>query len=79
MKDIKILHQACCGVNPRIRKQIERLASENNMEVMITDITDMMETMQFGTTEFPSLVVDGKVINYRQKNSDAEIIEVLNA
>ncbi|MBD0405121.1 thioredoxin family protein [Flammeovirga sp. EKP202] len=79
MKDIKILHQSCCGVNPRIRKQLERLASENNMEVMITDVTDMMETMQFGTTDFPSLVIDGKIINYRQRNSDAELLDILKA
>ncbi|NLR90812.1 thioredoxin family protein [Flammeovirga agarivorans] len=77
MKTIKILHQSCCGVNPRIRKQIEKVAAEKNVEVAIQDVTDMIETMQFGTTEFPSLVIDGKVFNYRQKNTDEDVAAML--
>lgn len=79
MKDIKILHQSCCGVNPRIRKQIEKIATENNLEVSISEVTDMIETMQYGTTEFPALVINGKVFNYRMKNSDEEVSAALLA
>ncbi|AZQ62734.1 thioredoxin family protein [Flammeovirga pectinis] len=78
-KVVKVLHQSCCGVNPNIKNQLKRIAAENNVAIDVLDVTDMMETMQYGTMDFPSIVVDGKVHSYRQNNTDEAVKEMLTA
>ncbi|MBB6459672.1 thioredoxin family protein [Flammeovirga kamogawensis] len=78
-KIVKVLHQSCCGVNPNIKNQLEKIAKENNVAIDVVDITDIMETMQYGTMDFPSIVIDGKVHSYRQNNTDEAVKEMLIA
>lgn len=78
-KIIKILHQDCCMINPIIKKRIEKVAEKNHISIQIEDLKEMQEVMMFGTSEFPSIVVDGKVYSYKKHHSDDELLKILNA
>ncbi|WP_299105678.1 thioredoxin family protein [uncultured Tenacibaculum sp.] len=75
--DIKILHASCCAKNSQIKKQIEEITSKNNMNVSIEEFSKIEDTMKFGTMVFPSIVVNGKVYDYRTHNSEEKLLSIL--
>lgn len=75
--EIKILHAACCAVSSPIRKHIEAVAEKYHKEVHIEEFSELQDVMGYGTTTFPSLVVNGKVYNYKHVNSEAQLVEIL--
>lgn len=75
--EIKILHASCCSVSSPIKRQIEKIASNNNIEVNIQELSDLSETMVYGTTVFPSLVIDGKVYDYKQYHEEEKLLSIL--
>ena len=74
---IKILHASCCSLGSPIKKRIEEIASRNNIEVNIQELSDLSDTMVYGTTVFPSLVVDGKVYDYKQYHTEEKLLSIL--
>ncbi|MCG8574647.1 MAG: thioredoxin family protein [Flavobacteriales bacterium] len=75
--EIKILHASCCSVGSPIKRQIEKIASNNNIEVNIQELSDLSETIVYGTTIFPSLVIDGKVYDYKQYHEEEKLLSIL--
>jgi glutaredoxin len=75
--DVKILHAACCATNSPIKSFIEEVAKNYKKEVEITEYSDLMETMQFGTTTFPSLVINGKVYDFKKINDASKLHKLL--
>lgn len=75
--EIKILHASCCGAKTPIKAQLERIAQQNNLNLTIVELSDLQETMAFGTMTFPSLVVNGKVYDYKKIKSDEQLLSLL--
>lgn len=75
--EIKILHSSCCATESPIKAQIEKIAEENNLEVNITELSDLKDTMAYGPLSFPSLVVNGKVYDYRKISSNEKLLSIL--
>ena len=75
--EIKILHSACCAKGSPIKAQLEQLAATQNIKVSIEELSELQDTMVYGTMSFPSLVVNGKVYDYRKVNQEAQLIEIL--
>ena len=75
--EIKILHASCCSVGSPIKRRIEDIASKNNVEVDIQELSDLSETMVYGTTVFPSIVVNGKVYDYKSYHSEEKLLSIL--
>lgn len=75
--EIKILHSSCCATESPIKAQIEKIAEENNLEVNITELSDLKDTMAYGALSFPSLVVNGKVYDYRKISSNEKLLSIL--
>lgn len=75
--EIKILHAACCEKGSPIKKQVERIASKNNIEVSIEELSDLSDTMTYGTMVFPSIVVHGKVYDYKQYYKEEKLLSIL--
>lgn len=75
--EIKILHSSCCSVGSPIKRRIEEIASKNNIEVNIEELSDLSETMVYGTTVFPSLVVNGKVYEYKKYHAEDKLLSIL--
>ena len=75
--DIKILQASCCSKGSPIKSQIETLAAQHQIEISIEELSALQDTMVYGTTSFPSLVVNGKVYDYKQYQSDAKLLALL--
>lgn len=75
--EIKILHSSCCGAKSPIKEQLRAIAEKNNLDISITELSDLQETMAFGTMTFPSLVIKGKVYDYKKINSEELLISIL--
>ena len=76
--EIKILHSSCCGKGSPIKEQIEKIAAQNNINVSIEELSDMKDTMVYGTMTFPSIVVNGKVYDYKKYTNDDKLLSLLN-
>lgn len=76
-KEIKILHASCCGTNSPIKKFIEKVAIENNINVNIEELSNLKDTMSYGTMTFPSLVIDGKVYDFKLYSSADQLLSIL--
>ncbi|MDZ7758574.1 thioredoxin family protein [Rhodohalobacter sp.] len=76
--DVKILQSSCCASGSPIKERIKKIAAENSIEISIEELSDIQETAKYGTTAFPSLVVDGEVYDYKKLSSDKEILSILN-
>ena len=77
--EVKILHSSCCAKGSPIKEQLEKLAQENNLSITIEELSEMQDTMVYGTMSLPSLVINGKVHAYKSFNSDAELLAALKA
>lgn len=77
-KEIKILHSSCCSVGSPIKEQIEKVAAQNNISVEIEELSELKDTMVFGTMTFPSIVIDGAVYDYKKVSSDEQLASILN-
>ena len=77
--EIKILQASCCTKGSPIKIQLETLASSHNIPVSIEELSDLKDTMAYGTMVFPSLVVNGKVYDYKHYSTDEKLLELLNA
>lgn len=75
--EIKILHAACCAASSPIRKHIESIAEKYNKEVTITEFTELQDVMGYGTTSFPSLVINGKVYNYKRVHKEEQLAQLI--
>lgn len=75
--EVKILHSSCCATGSPIRKHIERVASDNNIDVAIEELSELQDTMAYGTMIFPSLVVKGKVYDYKKYASKERLLSIL--
>lgn len=77
--EVKILHASCCGQASPIKKQIEKLAQENGLNLCIEELSDLKDTMVFGTMTFPSLVVENKVYDYKLYQDNNKLITILKS
>ena len=75
--EIKILHASCCGAKAPIKAQLEKIAQQNNLDISITELSDLQDTMAFGTMTFPSLVINGKVYDYKKINPEELLVSIL--
>ena len=75
--EIKILHSSCCATGSPIKKQIEKIASENNIDVSIEELSELKDTMVFGTMTFPSIVVNGNVYDYKKYWTEDKLLSIL--
>ncbi len=74
---IKILHSACCSVGSPIKRRIENIAAKHDIKVEIEELSDLSETIVYGTSIFPSLVVNGKVYDYKQYHEEQKLLAIL--
>lgn len=77
--EIKILHSSCCAKGAPIKEQLEKIAQENNLSISIEELSELKDTMVYGTMNFPSLVINGKVYDYKSFKSDADILTAIKA
>jgi hypothetical protein len=77
--EIKILHASCCGKQSPIKAQIQNIADQLNLNVHIEELTELSDTMIYGTMIFPSLVINGKVYDYKLYQKDEQLIALLKA
>ncbi len=75
--EVKILHSSCCATGSPIKKHIEKVASDNNIEVSIEELSELKDTMVFGTMTFPSIVVNGKVYDYKKYWTEDKLLTIL--
>lgn len=75
--EIKILHSSCCAKGSPIKQQIEQLATKNNLNISIEELSELKDTMIYGTMIFPSLVIKGKVYDYKRYNSDEKLLTLI--
>lgn len=75
--EIKVLHSSCCAKGSPIKDQIEKIASRNNINVQIEELSELKDTMVYGTMNFPSIVVNGKVFDYKQYSTEEKLISIL--
>ncbi|MCC4227143.1 thioredoxin family protein [Zunongwangia profunda] len=77
--EIKILHSSCCAKGSPIKEQLEKLAKENNLSITIEELSEMQDTMVYGTMSFPSLVVNNQVYDFKKLKSDADILSIIKS
>ena len=75
--DIKILHASCCAKGSPIKAFIERVAIKNNLEVQIEELSELKDTMLYGTTTFPSLVIQGKTYDFKNYSTEQQLLTLL--
>ncbi|GAB4519201.1 MAG: hypothetical protein Tsb004_30120 [Allomuricauda sp.] len=75
--EIKILHSSCCATASPLRAQIEKIIRENNLDVNITELSDLKDTMRYGALSFPALVINGKVYDYKKINTEEALLSIL--
>ena len=75
--EIKILHASCCAKNSQIKNHIETIANKHNIEVAIEELSKLEDTMVFGTMNFPSIVVNGKVYDYKTHWTEDKLVSIL--
>lgn len=77
MKDIKILHSSCCATNSPIKSQVEAILTANQVEAKIEELSKLEDTMQYGTMDFPSLVIDGKVVGFKSLRTTEDLAKAI--
>jgi len=76
--EIKILHSSCCAKGSPIKQQLEKIALANNLSLDIEELSQLEDTMVYGTMSFPSIVINGDVYDYKSFKSDKDIVAALN-
>lgn len=61
---IKILKSPCCDTGESIEQQLETASKNAEVAIQMETLSDLKETMKYGISNFPSLVIDGKAYNY---------------
>ena len=77
--EIKILQTSCCGKNSPIKTQIELVAKNHQIDVCIEELSDLKDTMIYGTMTFPSLVIHGQVVDYKKHQTNDGILTLLTS
>ena len=75
--EIKVLGPGCSKCN-KTYKIIEKVISENNLDVTLTKIDDIMEIMEYNIISTPAVVVDEVVRIKGYVPSESEIKRLLN-
>lgn len=76
---VKILQSACnCSSSKEIKDEIKQAAAEEGLSVEIEETSDLQETMKYGTTNFPALVIDEEVFSYENIDGLKELKQLLN-
>jgi len=75
--EIKILHSSCCAKGSPIKAHIEKIASEHNINITIEELSELKDTMVYGTMAFPSIVVNGIVYDYKKYWTESKLISIL--
>jgi len=75
--EIIILHSSCCATGSPIKPFIEKVASEHNVEVNIKELSELQDTMVYGTMTFPSIVVNGKVYEFKKYATEDKLVSIL--
>ncbi len=75
--EIKILHSSCCATGSPIKRHIEKVALDNNISINIIELSELKDTMIYGTTTFPSIVVHGKVYDYKKYWTEEKLLSIL--
>jgi len=78
-KSVIILHSSCCASKSPIKERIEEIAKNQHIDLDIKELSDLADTMQYGTSEFPALVIDGKLASYRKNQSIEALTNLLVA
>lgn len=76
--DIKILQSTCCGSSDDITKNVKEAITKAGIEASIEKPTDLQEVMAYGTMTFPSIVINGKVYDFKEFNSADKLAEFLS-
>lgn len=75
---VKILQSACnCSSSNEIKDEIKQAAAEEGVTVEIEETSDLQETMKYGTTNFPALVIDEEVRSYEKIDGLDELKQLL--
>jgi hypothetical protein len=77
--DIKILQSACCGPSVPVKEEILKAAGQAGVEVTIDEPSEIQEIMKYGTLTFPSIVVNGKVHDFREFEKGDDLVTLLRA
>ena len=77
--EVKILHASCCGKSSPIKNQIEALAQENELNLCIEELSDLKDTMVYGTMTFPSLVINNDVYDYKLYQDNHKLLSILKS
>lgn len=75
--EIKILHSSCCAKGSTIKAHIEQIAQNHKIDVEIQELSDLKDTMAYGTMTFPSLVINGKVYDFKKYSTEQELLSIL--
>jgi len=75
--DIKILQSACCGPAVPVKEHILKAAGLAGVEVTIDEPSEIQEIMKYGTLTFPSVVVNGRVHEYKEFENTDELVNLL--
>jgi len=75
--EIKILHSSCCATGSPIKAHIVKIANDNNIEVSIEELSELKDTTIFGTMIFPSIVINGKVYDYKKYWTKDKLLSIL--
>lgn len=74
---IKVLESSCCGTPTQLLNHVKEAVRRLDLDAEILYLTDMQETMQYGITKFPVLVVNEKVMLYGKEADPDEIGKLL--
>lgn len=75
--EIKVLESSCCGTPTKMLDHVKEAVSKLGIQAEIKHLTDLQETMQYGITKFPVLVVNEKVLLYGKDAGSDEISQLL--
>lgn len=75
--DVKILKSSCCTIGEAITKELTNASEITGVDIRLESLSDLRETMKYGTTNFPSIVVDGEIYHYDEINDQSELEQIL--
>ena len=74
---VTILHSACCASKSPIKNEISEIATANNIELSIEELSELQDNITFGTMTFPSIVINGQVYDYKKYRSPKMLLALL--
>lgn len=73
---VKILGTGCSKCN-NLEKKVRELVAENNIDAIITKVSDIQEISRYGIVMTPGIVIDERLISVGSVPSDKQILEWL--